>query len=137
MKSWHYKKGIKFGKHLLHTISLGLKISGIKPVFLFKKFSGDLFFDVLGLFWSWSYLWIFWSYHIGGKLQRDETIFMGEVDPSRHHVKVLIWQLEEASSNLTRAKLNKTVQKWCREKFIFHAIIPALYPFWWKFYLLS
>ena len=30
-----------------------------------------------------------------GRSQRDGTIFMGEVDPSRHHVKILIWQLEE------------------------------------------
>ena len=29
------------------------------------------------------------------------------------------------------------VKKWGREKFILHAIIPALYPFWWKFYWLS
>ena len=27
------------------------------------------------------------------KPERDGTIFMGEVDLSRHHVKVLIWQL--------------------------------------------
>ena len=31
----------------------------------------------------------------GGKPQRDGTIFMGEADPSRHHVKILIWQLWE------------------------------------------
>ena len=29
----------------------------------------------------------------GGKPQRDGTIFMGEIVPSRHHVKILIWQL--------------------------------------------
>ena len=28
-----------------------------------------------------------------GKPKRDGTIFMGEVDPSKHHVKILIWQL--------------------------------------------
>ena len=27
------------------------------------------------------------------KPQRDATIFMGEVDPLRHHKKILIWQL--------------------------------------------
>ena len=26
--------------------------------------------------------------------------------------------------------LDEMVKKWGREKFIFHAIIPALYPFW-------
>ena len=30
-----------------------------------------------------------------GKATKDGTIFMGKVDPSRHHVKILIWQLEE------------------------------------------
>ena len=30
----------------------------------------------------------------GAKLQRDGTIFMREVDHSRHHVKILTWQLE-------------------------------------------
>ena len=29
----------------------------------------------------------------GAKPQRDGTIFMGEVDPLRHHQKILIWQL--------------------------------------------
>ena len=29
----------------------------------------------------------------GDKPQRDGAIFMGELDPSRHHVKFLIWQL--------------------------------------------
>ena len=29
------------------------------------------------------------------------------------------------------------IKKWSREKFIFHAIIPALYTLWWKFYWLS
>ena len=28
---------------------------------------------------------------MGGKSQRDGTIFMGEIDPSRHNVKILIW----------------------------------------------
>ena len=32
---------------------------------------------------------------MGGKPQRDETIFMGNVGPSRYHVKILISQLEE------------------------------------------
>ena len=41
---------------------------------------------------------------------------MGEVDPSSHHVKILIWQ--------------KMVQEWGREMFIFHTIIPTVYPFW-------
>ena len=30
-----------------------------------------------------------------GKPQRDWTIFMGGVNPSRHPVNILIWQLEE------------------------------------------
>ena len=29
----------------------------------------------------------------GGKPKMDGTIFMREVDPSRHQVKILIWQL--------------------------------------------
>ena len=29
----------------------------------------------------------------GGKPKGDGTIFMGEVHPSRLHVKILIWQL--------------------------------------------
>ena len=29
------------------------------------------------------------------------------------------------------------IKKWGWEMFIFHAVIPALYPFWWKFYWLS
>ena len=32
---------------------------------------------------------------MGGRPQRDGTIFMGRVDPLRHHVKILIWQLGE------------------------------------------
>ena len=44
---------------------------------------------------------------------------MGEVLASRHHVDLTIggglgWM--------------KWLKKWDREKFIFHAIIPALYP---------
>ena len=27
-------------------------------------------------------------------------------------------------------RLDEMVKKWDREMFIFHAIIPALYPFW-------
>ena len=37
----------------------------------------------------------FGSHHMRDKPQRDGPIFMVEVDPSRHHVKILIWQLEE------------------------------------------
>ena len=33
--------------------------------------------------------------HQGGKPQRVGTIFMEEVDPSRHQVKIFIWQLEK------------------------------------------
>ena len=36
---------------------------------------------------------------MGDKLQRDGTIFMGEDDFSRQHVKILIWQLEEGYSH--------------------------------------
>ena len=75
---------------------------------------------------TWKNRWIgggrFWSYHMWTELQRDGTIFMGEVDPSRYHVKVLIWQLG---------------LKTAAGKSIFHAIISALYPLWWKFYWLS
>ena len=39
--------------------------------------------------------------------------------------------------NWRRARLAEMIKKWCTEKFIFHVIIPALYPFWWKFYWLS
>ena len=56
---------------------------------------------------------------MGGNPQRDGTIFMREVDPSRHHVKILGW-----------VRLDEMVKKWGRETFIFHANIPALYPFW-------
>ena len=35
----------------------------------------------------------FWTYQLGGKPHWDETIFMGQVDPLRHHVKILILQL--------------------------------------------
>ena len=55
---------------------------------------------------------------------------MGEVDPSRDHLQILIWQLQEA-------RLDEIVKRWGREMFIFHANIPALYPFWRKFYWLS
>ena len=41
---------------------------------------------------------------------------MGEVDPSRHHVKILIWQYEEG------VRLNEMVKKWGRENFVFHEI---------------
>ena len=37
--------------------------------------------------------WIFTLSNGGGKPQRDGTIFMGEVEPSSHHIKILIWQL--------------------------------------------
>ena len=67
---------------------------------------------------------------MGGKPQRYGTVFMGEVDPSRDHLQILIWQLQEA-------RLDEIVKRWGREMFIFHATIPALYPFWRKFYWLS
>ena len=35
------------------------------------------------------YVW-WWG---GGNPKRGGAIFMGEVDSSRHHVKILIWQL--------------------------------------------
>ena len=35
----------------------------------------------------------FLSYQMGDhKQQKDGVIFMGKVDPSRHHVKILIWE---------------------------------------------
>ena len=34
--------------------------------------------------------WILKLSNGGGKPQSDWTIFMGEIDPSRHHVKILI-----------------------------------------------
>ena len=66
----------------------------------------------------------------GGEKQRDQTIFMGEVDPSRHHVKFFEGHNWRAIDNWRRARLDKMVKKWGRKKFIFHAIIPALYPLW-------
>ena len=42
--------GIEFEKHLLHTVPLGLGISRKSCLFKEKRFRGDLFFDVLGLF---------------------------------------------------------------------------------------
>ena len=65
-----------------------------------------------------------------GKAQRDGTNFMGEVDPSRHLVKILIRKLEWA-------KLDEMVKTWGRQKFIFHAIIPAVYPFLVKILLVK
>ena len=56
---------------------------------------------------------------MGGKPHRDGTIFMGAVDPSRQHVKMLIWQLGEC----------KWLKNGAGKGFIFYAIIPALYPF--------
>ena len=53
----------------------------------------------------------------------DGTIFMGGVYFSKHHVKVLIWQLEEGLSWMNGLKMTK-------EKFIFDEIIPAPYTFW-------
>ena len=44
---------------------------------------------------------------------------MGAVDPSRQHVKMLIWQLGEC----------KWLKNGAGKGFIFYAIIPALYPF--------
>ena len=47
---------------------------------------------------------------------------MAEVDPSRHHVKILIW--------LGWSRLDGMVKNGGREVFILHVIIPTLYPFW-------
>ena len=44
---------------------------------------------------------------------------MGAVDPSRQHVMMLIWQLEEC----------KWLKNGAGKGFIFYAIVPALYPF--------
>ena len=57
-----------------------------------------------------------------GKSQRDGTIFMGGVDPSRHHVKVLIWQLEGA-------RLDEMVKKWGRERFYISCNYFCTIPF--------
>ena len=44
----------------------------------------------------------------GGQATKcDGTIFMGEVDHSRHHVKILI-------ANCRRARLDEMVKKWGR-----------------------
>ena len=59
---------------------------------------------------------------MGGQATKGWDHFYGDVDPSRHHVKILIGQL-------SRTRFGEKVKKWGREKFIFHAIIPALYPF--------
>ena len=51
---------------------------------------------------------------MGSKPQRDGTIFMGGgegVDPSRQHVKMLIWQLEEEERS------DEMVKKWGRGRF--------------------
>ena len=53
----------------------------------------------------------------------DGTILTGGVYFSKHHVKVLIWQLEEGLSWMNGLKMRK-------EKFIFDEIIPAPYAFW-------
>ena len=62
------------------------------------------------------------SYGGRGKPKLDGTIFMGGVYPLRHHVKILIWQLEEGLSWMNGLKMRK-------EKFIFDEIIPAPYTF--------
>ena len=46
---------------------------------------------------------------------------MGQVDLSRHYVKILIRQLEGVA---LLQWMNEMVTKWSKEKFIFHAIIP-------------
>ena len=38
----------------------------------------------------------FLNHHMRGKPQRVGTIFYGRVEPSRHQVKIFIWQLEES-----------------------------------------
>ena len=67
------------------------------------------------------------SYDIGRNPQKDGITFMGGVETLRHHVNILIWQLEEV-------RLDKMVKKWGIERFIFYAIILALYLFWRKCY---
>ena len=42
-------------------------------------------------FWMGDFEVIIWE----SKPQRHGTIFMGEVDPSRHCEKILIWKLKE------------------------------------------
>ena len=39
---------------------------------------------------------------MGIKPQKDGNTFMGEVDPSRHHIKILIWQLQKWLKNGAR-----------------------------------
>ena len=51
-----------------------------------------------------------------------EPFLWGGVYPLRHHVKILIWQLEEGLSWINGLKMRK-------EKFIFDEIIPAPYTF--------
>ena len=60
---------------------------------------------------------------MGGQPQRDSTIFMEEVDPQETKSRF-------SFGNCRSARLDKMVKKWGREIIIFHAIIPALYPFW-------
>ena len=66
----------------------------------------------------------------GASHKGDGTIFTGEVDPQETKSRFTF-------GNCRSARLHEMVKKWGREMFIFHAIIPALYPFWWKFYWLS
>ena len=66
-----------------------------------------------------------------------------QVTKGWHHFYGGSWSLKIPCKNLVRAidcwraRLDEMLKKWDREMFIFHAIIPALYPFWWKFYWLS
>ena len=55
----------------------------------------------------------------GVKLQRDLTIFIGEVDTSRG-----------VNPNVVspRKDFNLLMEEWGMKNFIFHGIIPALYP---------
>ena len=58
----------------------------------------------------------------GVRPQRVGTILIVGIDPSRHQVKIFIWQLEDV-------KLGEMAKKWDRKSFVFHVINPALYPF--------
>ena len=67
----------------------------------------------------------------GGKPQKAGTIFYGVAVAPRDTKQRFSFD------NWRRAWLVEMVKNGTEKGFIFHAITPALYPFWWKFYWLS
>ena len=67
-----------------------------------------------------------WTYHMGDKPQRDGTIFMKEVDPSRHHEKFFNLAIGGGLGWI------KGLKNGARKSYI-----SCNYSFCWKFHCLS